>query len=171
MKGYLQVYTGNGKGKTTAAIGLAIRAAGAEMPVFFGQFVKDKQYSEIRALTRFKDLITVRQYGCGRFMTRKAEELDIETAHVGLDEIRRIIGSGDFRVVILDEAAIALHYGLFTVNELLKAIERKNLNCEVIITGRYAPPELIEAADLVTEMRAVKHYFAQGVPARKGIEL
>jgi cob(I)alamin adenosyltransferase len=171
MEGYLQVYTGNGKGKTTAAIGLAIRTAGAGLQVFFAQFVKDKQYSEIRALAQFEDRITVRQYGRGRFMTRTAEEQDIETAHEALSEIRRIISSGDFRVVILDEAAIALHYGLFTINELLNVIVPANLNCKVVITGRYAPPELIEAADLVTEMRDVKHYYTQGVHARKGIEL
>lgn len=171
MKGYLQVYTGNGKGKTTAAIGLAIRAAGAGMSVLFAQFVKGQRYSEIAALERYKDKITVQQYGRGCFIVQKPTEEDIEEAAKGLAAIRESLRSGAYQLVILDEASIALYYKLFTVDELLSAIRERSPECEVVVTGRYAPRELIEAADLVTEMKEIKHYYAKGIKARTGIEV
>ncbi len=169
-KGYIHVYTGNGKGKTTAAIGIAIRSAGAGLRVFFGQFVKDMVYSEIKILKQLSEHITVRQYGQGCFFDRKPQPQDIESAKNGLADIETILASGEYDMVILDEANIAVHFGLFNVRELLDVITKRNSVCEVIVTGRYAADELIEAADLVTEMREIKHYYTNGVKARKGVE-
>ncbi|MDG5816020.1 cob(I)yrinic acid a,c-diamide adenosyltransferase [Chitinispirillales bacterium ANBcel5] len=170
MKGYLQVYTGNGKGKTTASIGLAIRAAGAGLPVLFAQFVKGMKYSEIGALERYSDLITIKQYGRGCFIEREAQKEDIEVAQKGLNELREILQLGEYKIVILDEANIALYYKLFTVNQLIDIIRNRKPDCEVVVTGRYAPQDLIDEADLVTEMKEVKHYYTAGVQARKGVE-
>jgi len=170
QRGFIQVYTGNGKGKTTAAIGLAIRAAGAGLMVLFAQFVKGKKYSEINALSRFSDHITIRQYGLGCFIHTKATEEDIEAARKGLQDIKSELQNGSFDLVILDEANIAIYYELFSIDELLSVILLKKPKCEVVVTGRYAPQKLIDAADLVTEMKDVKHYYSKGVEAREGIE-
>lgn len=170
MKGYVQVYTGDGKGKTTAALGLAVRAAGAGLRVLFAQFVKGMEYSEIKALERFQDLITVRQFGRGCFIFAEPSVEDCAAARSGLDEVRAALSAGAFDVVILDEANIATSVGLFTVRELLEVVASKPDNVELVITGRDADPRLIAAADLVTEMREVKHYYRQGVQARVGIE-
>lgn len=170
MNSYVHVYTGNGKGKTTAAIGLAIRAAGAGKKVLFTQFVKGMKYSEIGALERFYDKITIKQFGQGCFIVREASAQDIECAQQGLKEVSEDLSDGIYDLVILDEACIALFYKLFTVDELIDAVKQRNENVEVVITGRYAPDQLIEYADLVTEMREVKHYYTKGVDARDGIE-
>nr|MBN2278733.1 cob(I)yrinic acid a,c-diamide adenosyltransferase [candidate division Zixibacteria bacterium] len=169
-RGYIQVYTGNGKGKTTAALGLALRAAGAGLKVFIGQFVKGMKYSEIDALSKFSDLITVRQYGRRCFIRQEPEEEDIRLARSGLEEVGKIIASGEYKLVILDEANIAVYFRLFPVDDLLKLIDSKPPDIELVITGRYADPRLIERADLVTEMLEIKHYYTGGVEARKGIE-
>ncbi len=169
-RGYIQVYTGNGKGKTTAALGLSLRAAGAGKKVFFAQFIKGRSYSEIDTVSRYIPGITVRQYGLGCFIKEKPTREDISAAQNGLSECAVILSSGKYDVVVLDEATIALFYKLFPVNELIEAINKRSENTEVIVTGRYAPDELINAADLVTEMREVKHYYTGGVKARRGIE-
>ena len=170
MNNYVHVYTGDGKGKTTAAIGLAIRAAGAKKKVLFTQFVKGMKYSEIEALKRFDDKIFVKQYGRSCFIKRKAAKEDVEEARKGLEEIKELTATGEYQVLILDEANIALYYSLFHLNELLELVNSAKTRCEIIITGRYAPQELIEYADLVTEMREIKHYYKKGVSARVGIE-
>lgn len=170
MKGFLQVYTGEGKGKTTAALGLAIRAIGAGHKVFLGQFIKGGLYSELKALKRLDDLITVEQFGLGRFMKGKPAAKDIEAARKGLANLAPIISSGDYKVVILDEANVAVHCGLFSVQELIELINCRAEETELIITGRYASPEIIERADLVTEMKEIKHYYHNGTLARVGIE-
>ena len=170
MKGYVHVYTGEGKGKTTAALGLAIRAAGAGHKVFIGQFVKGGRYSELNALQRFDDLITVEQFGMGRFINGKPSAEDVEAARNGLIKMKAIVASSEYKVVILDEANIAVHYNLFSTDELIDLIDRRADETEIIITGRKATPEIIERADLVTEMKAVKHYYKEGVKARIGIE-
>lgn len=170
MKGYIQVYTGNGKGKTTAAIGLAIRAVGAGKKVFIGQFVKGVPYSEIITLRRALPEITVKQYGLDCFINIKPTINDIKAARTGLLEVAEIIVNSAYDVVILDEACIAIYYNLFSVEELIQILRKKNKAMEIIITGRYAPPELIEFADLVTVMNETKHYYRKGVKARKGIE-
>lgn len=169
-KGYVQVYTGDGKGKTTAAIGLAIRAAGAGFKVFIAQFLKKGDYSEIKALERFADLVTVEQFGLGRFVKGKPEPEDIEAARKGLETIKKILSSGNHQMVILDEANVAAACGLVSVDDLVAVIEQKPADVELILTGRGAAPRVIERADLVSEVKAIKHYFNKGVKARVGIE-
>jgi cob(I)alamin adenosyltransferase len=170
MKGYVHVYTGEGKGKTTAAFGLALRTAGAGYRVFIAQFVKGMKYSELDAIKRFPDLITLRQYGRGCFIHHVPKDKDVQLARSGLEEVRKIIQSGNYRLVILDEANIAIYFNLFSVENLLEIIQTRPENVELVITGRYAHPKILDKADLVTEMREVKHYYAQGVTARIGIE-
>jgi len=170
MNGYIHVYTGNGKGKTTAALGLALRAAGAGKKVYFAQFIKGKNYSEIEILQKNIFNITIKQYGLGCFIIKQPSPQDIKAAQKGLAEVSLIIKSGKYDVVVLDEANIAVYYNLFTVEKLIKTILNKKKETEVIITGRYAPDKLIEIADLVTEMKEIKHYYNEGVEARKGIE-
>jgi len=169
-KGYTQVYTGNGKGKTTAALGLSIRAAGAGLRVFIAQFIKMGDYSEIKALKRFSDLITVEQFGLGRFANRKPSPEDIAAARKGLERVRAVMGSDEHDIIIMEEANVAAKLGLFGEQDLLKIIINKPSDKELVITGRGASPRIIENADLVTEMKPIKHYFQKGVPARVGIE-
>jgi cob(I)alamin adenosyltransferase len=169
-KGYVQVYTGNGKGKTTAALGLALRAAGAGMRIFIAQFIKKRRCSEHALLEELQDRITIKQYGRGLIMGRKPSPADVKAAQEGYGEIKEVLGSNEYDLVILDEANVAAHYGLITVQELLEFIRNKPKNMELVITGRYANDAVMEAADLVTEMREVKHYRHQGVEARRGIE-
>jgi cob(I)alamin adenosyltransferase len=169
-KGYVQLYTGNGKGKTTAAFGLALRAAGAGLPVFIAQFMKSGDYGEVRAFRRFEDLVTMRQYGSGRFVHGKPTEEDVRAAREGFSEVRSVLASGKYKVVILDEAVIATFFDLFSVEDLLALIDGRPEGVELLITGRNADPRLVEKADLVTEMREIKHYYVEGVAARDGIE-
>ncbi|RLB11835.1 MAG: cob(I)yrinic acid a,c-diamide adenosyltransferase [Deltaproteobacteria bacterium] len=170
MKGYVHVYTGDGKGKTTAAIGLAIRAAGAGRKVFIGQFLKSGEYSEHKALERFSDLIEIKQYGRGCFIYGAPEDEDIKAAREGLNEVRDIINSGEYDLVILDEANIAVYYKFFEVSKLLDIVRSRPEHVEIVITGRMADQSLIDEADLVTEMKEIKHYYKKGVIARPGIE-
>jgi len=170
MKGYIQIYTGNGKGKTTAAFGLALRAVGAGLKVYIAQFVKSIEYSELESVKILSDCITLRQYGRGFFLNRKPDKEDIRVAREGLKEVREIMCSGMYDLVILDEANIATYYDLFSVDDLLGFMRAKPENVELVITGRRADPRIIESADLVTEMKEVKHYYHNGVEARIGIE-
>jgi cob(I)alamin adenosyltransferase len=167
---YVQVYTGNGKGKTTAALGLALRAAGAGMKVYFAQFIKNGRFNEMVALERYADRVTVRQFGRGRFIQGGTTDADLAAARQGLAEIRMAVGSGDYGVVVLDEANVAVQCGLLCVQDILALVAGAHPGVELVITGRDAPVELIERADLVTEMKEVKHYYHQGVLARDGIE-
>lgn len=170
MKGYIQVYTGNGKGKTTAALGLALRAAGANKKVYIAQFVKGMKYSEINSLAKLQDFITMKQYGRKGFIKRDPDEKDIQVAREGIQEVKEIMCSGKYQMIILDEANIATSYNLFSVDELLDFIEAKPEEVELVITGRTADLRIMEKADLVTEMKEIKHYYQKGVKARKGIE-
>ncbi|MFA7136636.1 MAG: cob(I)yrinic acid a,c-diamide adenosyltransferase [Bacteroidales bacterium] len=170
QKGYIQVYTGNGKGKTTAAFGLALRAVGAGKKVFFAQFVKGQIYSELEAVEKYLPSITIKQYGLDCFIVNSPTEADIKAAKEGLAQVAEIIASGQYDIIVLDEANIAIYYNLFSVQELIDVITKRPKNVEIIVTGRYAPPELLEIAHLVTEMKEIKHYYTQGVEARKGIE-
>lgn len=170
MKGYIQVYTGNGKGKTTAAFGLALRAVGAGKKVFIAQFVKGLEYSEIKAVEQFLPAVTLRQYGLGCFIIKSPTDEDIKCAKEGLNEVAEIILSGKYDIIILDEANIAIHYNLFSAEDLIQAISAKDEKTEIVITGRYACQQIIDIADLVTEMKEVKHYYQKGVEARVGIE-
>jgi cob(I)alamin adenosyltransferase len=170
MKGYIHLYTGNGKGKTTAAIGLAIRAVGAGKKVFFAQFVKGNTYSEILTIKRTLPEIHIKQYGLDCFIYNEPTAEDVRAARQGLEEVSEIMIQGNYDVVILDEACIALYYNLFTTKELIEVLNKKNETTEIVITGRYATSELMDVCDLVTEMKEIKHYYTKGVLARKGIE-
>jgi len=168
-KGYVQVYTGNGKGKTTAALGLALRAAGAGLKVFIAQFIKGQRCSEHLMLERFGDMITYRQYGRGLIRHTPAEE-DITWAREGMREISDVVRSGSYDVVILDEVNVAVSLGLISVEKVLGLIRGKPYGLELVLTGRNAHDAVMEEADLVTEMREIKHYYKKGVQARRGIE-
>jgi cob(I)alamin adenosyltransferase len=170
MKGYVQVYTGNGKGKTTAALGLALRAAGAGLKVHIAQFMKMGDYSEIQALQRFSDLITIKQYGMGKFVKGKPSPEEITAAQKGFEKVRSVVDQGEHDVVIIEEGNMAVYFGLIPIMALLALIDSKPEHMEIIITGRNADAKLIERADLVTEMKEIKHYYEKGVPARVGIE-
>jgi cob(I)alamin adenosyltransferase len=170
MKGYVQVYTGDGKGKTTAAFGLAMRAYGAGLKIYIAQFVKGMKYSELDAFQKLEDRINIQQWGRDCFIINNPTEEDIRMAQTALQAIRKILRSGEYDVVILDEVNIATFYNLISVDELLDLIENKPDHVEIIITGRKADPRIIERADLVTEMQEVKHYYQKGIQAREGIE-
>ena len=170
MKGYVHVYTGEGKGKTTATLGLIIRAAGAGMKVFLAQFLKKGDYSELSALKRFDDLVTVEQFGIGRFIKGKPSPEDITEARRGLERVKEVLASGTYQMVVLDEGNVALHFHLFSLEELLQVIDSRPEATELVITGRNAAPEVMAKADLVTDMQEVKHYYRAGVQARIGIE-
>jgi cob(I)alamin adenosyltransferase len=169
-KGCVQVYTGDGKGKTTAALGLAVRAAGAGLRVFFGQLCKGRQCSEHVALKRFADLITVRQFGRCSFVGEPPAPEDVAAAQRGLAEIKIALTSGDYDVIIVDEANAAVHWKLLEVQDLLDLIEDRPERVELVLTGRHARPEVIARANLVTEMREVKHPWQEGLGPRRGIE-
>jgi cob(I)alamin adenosyltransferase len=168
-KGLIHLYTGNGKGKTTAALGLALRAAGAGKKIFIAQFVKGMHYSELDALKRFPE-IEIHQFGLDCFITKEPTSEDIEAALRGLSVAENIALEGKHDVLILDEICIALYYKLFDIERLIKLLKTKPNEMEIIMTGRYAPDELIDISDLVTEMKEVKHYYQLGIVARKGIE-
>ncbi|MBW1821217.1 MAG: cob(I)yrinic acid a,c-diamide adenosyltransferase, partial [Deltaproteobacteria bacterium] len=145
-------------------------AAGAGLKVFIVQFLKMGDYSEIKSLERFSDLITIEQYGLGRFVKGKPLPEDIEAGMKGLEKLKLIISAGEHDVVIIEEGNVAVMCGLFSAQDLLDVIEKKPENMEIVITGRGAAPEIIEKADLVTEMKEIKHYYQEGVKARVGIE-
>ncbi len=165
----IQVYTGNGKGKTTAAFGLAIRAAGSGLNVYIAQFAKGRLYNEIRALKKIKN-IKIEQFGRSCFIKKSPDNIDIRMALSGLKRLEEIITKKKYQVVILDEINIAVKYKLISLSQLVKLIKNTPKNIELILTGRYAHPKIINLADLVSEIKEVKHYYAKGVKARKGIE-
>jgi cob(I)alamin adenosyltransferase len=169
-KGYIQIYTGNGKGKTTAAIGLAIRTVGAGGNVFIGQFLKSGDYSEMNALKQMGSQVTVEHYGLGRFVKGRPTKDDIEAGMKGYKRVARVIEKGEHDLVILDEGNIAVTYNIFSEKDLLDLFEKKPDHVEVVVTGRGASPLVMEKADLVIEMKEIKHYFHKGVKARRGIE-
>lgn len=170
VDGYFQIYTGEGKGKTTAALGLALRAAGRGYPVYIGQFMKGQDYGELYSVPLLKT-ITLEQFDDPGWVYKgKVTEAQRANAHEGLEKARAAMLSGDYKIVILDEMNMAVWFELITLEEALQLVEDKPAGVELIFTGRRAADELIEKADLVTEMREVKHYYTQGVPARHGIE-
>lgn len=170
MKGYVQVYTGNGKGKTTAALGLIVRACGAGLKVYLCQFFKRGLTGEIRTLRkRFPD-VTVVQCGRGCFIRGKPAPADRRFARRGLAGLRAAMLSGQYDLLVADEACTAAAVGLIPVKALLDLVRDKPDSVELVLTGRHAGKALIRAADLVTEMKDIKHYFKRGVQARPGIE-
>ena len=191
-KGYIQVYTGSGKGKTTAAIGLAVRALGAGKRVFMIQFMKSPSYSEHKILSGISPNFRLVNIGKPFFIAKEgsipAEDLEklkdqvevfppgeppleyLELAKSGIALAKEAVSGGEYDLVILDELNVALYFDLITWDQMKDVIDSKGEEVELVITGRNAPPELIELADLVTEMKEIKHYYSQGVMARKGIE-
>jgi cob(I)alamin adenosyltransferase len=171
-KGYVQVYTGNGKGKTTAALGLAFRAMGSGLKTYIGQFMKGQKYSELDAVKKVPDFITIEQYGDVNFTYTKdpPDPENVKSARAGLGKARQAMLSGRYNIIILDEINTAHFFHLITLAEMLNLIKEKPDGVELVFTGRYAPKELIEAADLVTEMVEIKHYYKTGMISRKGIE-
>ena len=167
--GYVQINTGDGKGKTTAAFGTALRMLIRGNSVFFGQFIKGTDTAELELPEQFPKF-TIKQFGKGCFVGRKPDEEDIRMAHDGLSTAAEALKSGKYDLVVLDEVNVAVSLGLLTAAEVLDAVKNRAEGTEVIMTGRHAPPEFIEYADLVTEMKKVKHYFDDGITARKGIE-
>ncbi|PRZ00913.1 cob(I)alamin adenosyltransferase [Marinilabilia salmonicolor] len=166
----IHIYTGNGKGKTTAALGLMVRAAGAGKKIFFGQFVKGMAYSEVTLIHEQIPQIDHQLFGRRCFIKRDPEPEDYKAAQKGLQTVKKLIASGKYDLIVLDELNIALYYHLIKTEEVLTMLNDVPENTEIVITGRYAPPELIEKADLVTEMHEVRHYYQKDVKARKGIE-
>jgi len=151
-------------------LGLALRAAGRNLNVFIGQFAKGMAYGEHKALARFSDHIRIRQFGRRCFIHGKPEEEDIRIAREGWEEAKQAVAGGEYDVVILDEAGIAMYYNLVTEEEFAGLLDMKPEGVELILTGRKIPESLFEKADLVTEMREVKHYYTKGIEARVGIE-
>lgn len=168
-KGYIQVYTGNGKGKTTAALGITLRTICAGNKAFFGQFMKGQDYSEKKAV-QFLPGLTMEQFGGSCFVNGKPTEKDISDAKAGLARMKEILSSGDYDLVVFDEINTSLFFQLVSVEEVMAILDLKPEKTEVILTGRYAPQEIMDRADLVTEMREIKHYYNAGVDARAGIE-
>lgn len=172
QRGYFQVYTGDGKGKTTAALGLAIRAAGAGKQVYLGQFMKGKKYSEHRILDQLASNITYQLYGTPQLIHVKdsPDPENLKCAKIGYDMSKQAIKSGKYNVVILDEINITVYFKLLKVEDLIELVKLRSPDQELIFTGRKAPEQIIELADLVTEMKEVKHYYRKGITAREGIE-
>ncbi len=169
MQGYVHIYTGNGKGKTTAALGLALRAAGAGYKVYLGQFLKKGNFNEIKALRRFPE-ITVRQFGCGHFVKCLPTATEVAAARRGLTSLRKAMHSNTYALIIADEANCAVTCGLISVDDLLQLVVEKPASVELVFTGRGAHPRLIKQADLVSIIQARKHPFDAGVKCRKGID-
>jgi len=171
-KGLLIVHTGKGKGKSTAAFGMVFRALGHGMRVAIVQFVKGKwQTGERAALERFGDLVSINTMGEGFTWETQDRQRDLAAARAAWERAKEIIASGTFKLVLLDELNIVLRYGYLPVEEIVAFLrDEKPADVHVIVTGRNAPDELIEIADLVTEMETVKHPFRSGVKAQVGIE-
>lgn len=167
---FVHVYTGDGKGKTSAALGLALRASGHRMRTYIGQFMKGTHYGELEAL-RENPYITIEQYGDVRCIRR--EEVTEEhkaQAREGLQKAKEAMLSSQYDIVVLDEINITIWFGLLPLEEVDAFLDARPAHIELILTGRRAPQEIIDRADLVTDMREVKHYFHEGVKARDGIE-
>ena len=170
-KGLVMVITGNGKGKTTAAFGQALRAIGQGYKVFVLQFMKGRKYGEFIAAEKYLPRLTIRMSGLDSFVMRdNPAAIDIELAQKGLDVAQEAINSGKYNMIILDEINVALDYGLVPVDAVLEILKNKPRAVEVVLTGRNAPPEIIEAGDLVSEIKAITHHYSAGVIARRGVE-
>jgi len=169
-KGYIHVYSGPGKGKTTAALGLGLRATGAGFNVYMIQFMKGRRYSELDAVENLKNF-TIAQHGRDEFVSKEnPEQIDIDLASKGFEHAQEIVKKGKYDMVILDEINVAIDYGLISLEAVIQLIEEKPEKLELILTGRYAHPELVKIADLVTEMLEIKHPYQHGVLARKGVD-
>ena len=170
-KGYIHIYTGNGKGKTTSAFGQALRAVGQGYKVFIIQFMKGRSYGECVAAEKYLPRLTVHRSGLDSFvMKNNPAPVDIELARQGLNLAKQALTSGKYQMVILDEINVALDFKLIPLEEVIELIRTKPAAADLVLTGRYAPAELIELADTVSDVREVKHHYAQGIKERAGIE-
>jgi len=168
--GLIHVYTGHGKGKTTAAIGLGIRAIGDGLKVYMIQFMKGRRYSEIDAIEKIPNF-TVVQYGRDEFVSKeKPDQIDIDFAQKGFEHAKKIIMYGKYDLVILDEINVAVDFNLINLEDVLDLISEKPKNIELVLTGRYASPEIVKNADLVSEILEIKHPYQSGIQSRKGID-
>ena len=167
----IQIYTGNGKGKTTAAIGQAIRATGHNFKVLMIQFMKgDSTYGEIIATQKISNF-EIKQFGLATFVKRgEPSPEDLRLAKEGLAYAKKAINDNKFQMIILDEINVAIDYGLVKLSEILELLKKCPKSIELILTGRYAPKELIEIADLVSEIKEIKHPYMQGYVSREGID-
>lgn len=168
-KGYVQVYTGNGKGKTTASIGVSLRMLCHGGKVFMGEFMKGQGSGEMKAMDKFPNY-TVEQFGLPKFVTGKASEEDVANAQKGFDRMKTVLLSGEYDLVVFDEINSTIFYEMLDPDEVIELLKQKPKKTEVILTGRNAHEKIVDFADLVTEMREIKHYYQQGVMARTGIE-
>ena len=169
-KGLIHVYTGNGKGKTTAAIGLGVRAVGDGLRVLMIQFMKGRRYSELDALEHLEDF-TVKQFGRDEFVSKeKPAKIDIDLAQKGLAYAKETIHKNSYDVVILDEINIAVDYQLITKDDVLQLLKDKPDSMELVLTGRNASAEIMKHADVVSEILEIKHPYQKGVLSRKGID-
>ena len=171
-QGFIQIYTGNGKGKTTAALGLALRAIGHGHHVYIGQFMKGIKYGEVMGAELLGDKLTIYRYGEDTMVhPDQAQESDIERAHEGLEQIRTAMHSGKYQLVVLDEINVTVAYGLLEAEQVLELLDEKPAGVELVLTGISAPASFIERADLVSEMKEVKHYYKdKGILSRQGID-
>jgi cob(I)alamin adenosyltransferase len=170
--GFIHCYTGNGKGKTTAALGLALRAAGHKKKVLIIQFMKGNiEYGELKGVEMLSPYVSLKQFGRESFVSKEnPDEIDVKLALDGLKFASEMIKSNDFNMVILDEINVALDFNLINLKHVINIIKNKPSDLELILTGRYAPKEIIEISDLVTEMKEIKHYFHNKILGREGIE-
>jgi cob(I)alamin adenosyltransferase len=172
-RGYIQVYTGNGKGKTTAALGMALRAAGRGMKTYVAQFLKKGEYGELLAVKRYlPELIAIEQFGLPEFHHQKngVSIAEREAAEAGMRAAKKAMVSGDYRIVVLDEINTLLHFKIIPVDPVLQLLAEKPEALEMILTGRYAPAEILACADLISDMNDVRHYYQKNILARTGIE-
>ena len=171
-QGFIQIYTGNGKGKSTAALGQAVRAAGFGLKTYIAQFMKEYPYNELISLKHLSEWISIEQFGGDEFVYKKElpGKEELAKAQKGLKTAREKMLSGEYDLIILDEAIVAIYFKLIETKDLVKFIKIQPANVELILTGRYCPEELIDLADLVTEMKEVKHYYQKGITSRRGIE-
>jgi cob(I)alamin adenosyltransferase len=172
MTGYVHVYTGDGKGKTTAALGLAFRAAGRGYKTFIAQFLKGRPTGEVESARKLAPLVVIERFGREGFITIKdgLEDEDLARASAGLARARKAMLSGEYRIIVLDEVNTAVHFKILPEADVLEFLDDRPAGVEIVLTGRYAPDSFVARADLVTEMKSVKHYYDRGVKAREGIE-
>ena len=169
--GLVQVYTGNGKGKTTAALGLALRACGHGLRTYVGQFLKGQAFGELTSASRLASCLTIDQYGSpGRFHPDALGPEDRKATHEGLEKARHALCDAHFDLVILDEIHVAISCGLLSEHDVLDLIDSKPVETELVLTGRNAPASILDRADLVSEVIEVRHPLSRGIQARPGIE-
>jgi cob(I)alamin adenosyltransferase len=175
--GLIHVYTGDGKGKTTAALGLALRAAGHGWRTYIGQFMKGQNYGELKGVQLLNGLITIEQFGKPSFIRLDADgqrstatQQDVDLARKGIDAVCHAMSSGQFKIIVMDEINIVLYFKLLAVQDVIAVIEQKPDDVELVLTGRRVPQEIMRYADYITEMQEHKHPYQRGIQARKGIE-